>query len=98
MPSMTIVRPNTMTYTGVDDMLKCDGLDDAIIGSTLLDDELILCYSTPKCLDILVEQGMTYEEAQEYFEFNILGAYMGLDTPIFIDTDFFMDEITGTLH
>ena len=27
---------------------------------------------------------MTYKEAVEYFEFNILGSYMGEKTPIFL--------------
>jgi hypothetical protein len=28
---------------------------------------------------------MSYEEAIEYFEYNVLGAYVGENTPIFID-------------
>ena len=28
--------------------------------------------------------GMTWEEAVEYFEFNVIGAYMGEQTPLFI--------------
>jgi hypothetical protein len=36
-------------------------------------------------LEIMIERdGMTYEEAREYFDFNILGAWMGEFTPIFI--------------
>jgi hypothetical protein len=29
---------------------------------------------------------MTYEDASEYFEYNIRGAYMGKYTPLFLDT------------
>ena len=29
---------------------------------------------------------MTYEEAIEYFDYNILGAWMGEYTPVFIQT------------
>jgi len=37
-----------------------------------------------KCLDILQERdGMSLEEAHEYFEFNIIGAWMGEGTPCF---------------
>tara|TARA_R110000868_G_scaffold101689_3_gene279903 strand:+ start:2035 stop:2274 length:240 start_codon:yes stop_codon:yes gene_type:complete len=79
-------------------MLLLDDFDDAVMGSTLLDDELVLCYDITKCLDILISQGMTPDQAQEYFEYNILDAYMGKDTPIFIDTNFFIDGITGTLQ
>ena len=30
--------------------------------------------------------GMSHEEAVEFFEFNTKGAYLGPNTPIFIDT------------
>ena len=31
-----------------------------------------------------MEDGMTEEEAVEYFEFNIIGAWMGEETPCFL--------------
>jgi hypothetical protein len=37
-----------------------------------------------KCIDILMKQGMGLEEANEYFEFNTIGSFMGKDrTPCF---------------
>ena len=36
-------------------------------------------------LDILIDDGMTYEEAVEYFEYNIVGAYLGERTPTFLN-------------
>ena len=30
-------------------------------------------------------EDMTHEEAEEYFEFNIAGAYVGENTPTYID-------------
>ena len=45
----------------------------------------IVAYDTAKILDILCERdGMEGDEALEYFEFNIAGAYVGERTPIFI--------------
>jgi hypothetical protein len=45
----------------------------------------IVAYDTAKILDILCERdGMDDDEALEYFEFNIAGAYVGDRTPIFI--------------
>jgi hypothetical protein len=41
--------------------------------------------------------GMTPEEAQEYFEFNIQGAYVGESTPIYVfpcDMDFVKEDLT----
>jgi hypothetical protein len=37
-----------------------------------------------KCIGILVKEGMTWEEAEEYFEFNTIGSFMGDEgTPCF---------------
>jgi hypothetical protein len=61
-----------------------DGFDDAIIG--FVSHPLtgyIACYDTDKCIDILMDEGMTESEAHEYFEYNVLGAYVGENTPCF---------------
>lgn len=31
---------------------------------------------------------MSYDDAYQYFEYNVMGAYMGENTPIYLDTDF----------
>ena len=36
-----------------------------------------------KCLDILKEDGMSEEDAEEFFEFNVIGAWVGEGTPCF---------------
>jgi len=41
-----------------------------------------LIYDGEIIVNLLVEQGMTPEDAHEFLEFNISGAYLGLDTPI----------------
>jgi hypothetical protein len=62
--------------------LKADGFDEAIIGLDEKSGRLI--YSTTKCLEILVkDEEMTMEEAIEHFYYNVSGAYMGEQTPIF---------------
>ena len=69
-------------------MLKADGFDEAILGMTydMVVSEDRLIYSQKKCIDILVKRdGMTYEEALEYMEFNVLGAYVGQNQPLFLD-------------
>ena len=67
-------------------LLKADGFDDAIIG--IDDKSMRLIYSIAKCINILVAQGMSYEEAQEYFEFNTQGSYVGEKTPIWCEDRF----------
>jgi hypothetical protein len=70
-------------------MLKLDGFDDCIVGVSdgiameQLTDEPLLVYDSGKIIEKL-SLDMSQEEAIEYFEFNILRAYMGEDTPIFV--------------
>jgi hypothetical protein len=69
-------------------MLKIDGHDDAIIGPTMLWDEdgnlrQVLVYDAEKIRDTLIKRdGMSFEEAREYIEFNIEAAYTFPDTVI----------------
>lgn len=45
----------------------------------------LACYDVEKCLEILMKRdGMTYEEAQSWFEFNTLGAWVGENTPVYL--------------
>ena len=67
-----------------DEILKADGFDDAIIG--IEETSMRLIYSISKCIEIL-SKDMTEEEAIEYFEFNVNGAYVGEKTPIWCRDD-----------
>ena len=59
-----------------------DGFDASILG---YDTKGRVVYSVDSILETLMERdGMTYEEAREYFYFNIDGAYVGEYTPIYI--------------
>jgi hypothetical protein len=66
--------------------LTADGFDDAIIGLAYrAGSEPLVAYSTSQCIQVLMDRdGMTYDEAVEYFNFNVVDAYMGEGTPIFI--------------
>jgi len=66
-------------------MLIADGFNKAFIGTGSRScSEDVAVYDTDRCIDILMEQGMTDEEAIEYFEFNVLGSWVGSTTPIFL--------------
>ena len=68
--------------------LSEEEFDEAIIGvSERIGDEPVVAYDTTKIVEIL-SRSMTVDEAYEYFEFNILGAYVGKKTPVFITTAF----------
>ena len=68
--------------------LTADGFDDAIIGTCInKDGEVVAVYDINKCIDSLMNNdGMDYEEAEEFFYFNTINCYMGVKTPIFIET------------
>ena len=71
-----------------EEMLKADGFDDAILGvARRCGQPDILSYDVAKILDILVtREGMDDQEATEYFEYNIQGAWVGEFTPCFVYT------------
>jgi hypothetical protein len=65
--------------------LFADGFDMAIIGITEVNEGYKVCYDIGRILELLViEHDMTEEEAIEYYDFNIGGAYVGPLTPIFV--------------
>lgn len=74
-----------MVLTG-EDLLVADGLDDALLGIGWQFNKRIAVYDYHKCLQILVERdGMTRDEAVEFFEFNVVGAWVGEGTPVFLE-------------
>lgn len=71
-----------------EDALICDGFDEAIIGvAERINLGPVAAYSVEKIIQILMERdGMTYEDAYEFFSYNIIGSWMGDHTPVFIYT------------
>lgn len=67
-------------------VLLMDGLDEAFIGLSKRGNEpLLAVYSWDRIIDCLMgNDGMSYDEAVEFAEFNILGAYVGEQTPIIV--------------
>ena len=67
------------------DLLLADGWDAEIIGTAHSPGRpLLVVYDGDAIVARLVERDeMTLEEAEEYFDFNIEGAWMGTRTPVF---------------
>lgn len=62
-----------------------DGFDDAIIGiveSFGVGNRVL--YSKEKILKILYSEGMSNFEAEDYYNYNILGLYGGEQNPLFL--------------
>ena len=56
----------------------------------------LVVYDEAKCLDILVKRdGMSPEEAREFFEYNTAGSWVGEGAPMFLERKT-LDEIKGT--
>ena len=67
------------------DFMFMDGYDDCIEGILeRFGQPPIVCYNKTKVLAKLIKDGMTPEEADEFFSFNQIGAWIGVLTPCFI--------------
>lgn len=68
---------------GDENFFIADGFDDAVIGYANDFTPFRLVYSVSKCIEILKDRdGMSDEEALEYFTYNTSGAWVGENTPI----------------
>jgi len=66
--------------------LTADGFEDAIIGVTINPHHpMVVVYDFQKCVEIMVAQGMSEEDAVESLEFNTLGAYVGKNGPLYME-------------
>jgi hypothetical protein len=62
-----------------------DGFEEALIGFGTRFTSPVTIYDLNKCISVLVKRdGMSEEEAREHMEFNVLGAYVGEETPVFL--------------
>ena len=68
------------------EILFADGYDSAIEGVVWDGERTRVVYRMESILSILMDQGMSYDEASEYFDFNVAGAHMGVYTPLYLET------------
>jgi len=66
--------------------LLADGFNKAITGMCIqFGQDPVVAYDYEKCIEILQERDdMTHGEAIDYMEFNVIGSYMGINSPVFI--------------
>ena len=71
-----------------DKILFLDGYDDCFAGICLrFGQQPIAIYDYQKIIDKLMEDGLDDIDAEEWFNYNIIGAYVGEYTPAFIVKD-----------
>lgn len=67
------------------DALLAEGLEEALVGvARRCGQPTLAVYSYAKAVELLMRQGLTDEEACEHLEFNVLGAWLGPHTPVFL--------------
>ncbi len=66
--------------------LLADGFENAFVGvARRCGQPELAVYDYHKAVDILMERdGMSNDDAVEYMEFNVVGAWMGPNTPIWL--------------
>lgn len=66
-----------------------DGFDDAIVGiAEEFGNGKRILYSKYKIFEILVKRdNMTYSDAEEFYNYNILGMYVSPQNPVFLDVE-----------
>ena len=67
-----------------EELLFVDGFDVAIIGIDTVTYRVV--YNKEIMIEVLIAEGMSYEDALEHFSYNIEGAYVGEKTPIYCQT------------
>ena len=83
-----------------EEALLCDGFDDAIIGVAQRINLCVAAYDVDKIIEILIpdmdldgeelklpieeQDSRRHEMALEYFNYNIIGSWVGENTPVFI--------------
>jgi hypothetical protein len=67
-----------------EELMFVDGFDDAIIGIDTVSYRVV--YNKEIMIEVLIAEGMSYEDALEHFSYNIEGAYVGEKTPIYCQT------------
>ena len=84
---MKFEEKKDLLYQLSPDVIVADGFEDALIGVGQQFNKAMAVYDRQKCIEILMERdGMSDEEAVEFFEYNVTGAWVGEYTPIFLET------------
>jgi len=62
-----------------------DAFNEALIGfGERCNMPTVAIYSIDKVIRVLEKTGMSHEEACEWYDYNIVGAYLGENTPIYV--------------
>jgi len=78
-------KNNSGPATSKDVPLTADGFDSCFIGYFQRVGSIHLAvYDYGLCIDLLMKEGMSWEDATEHMEFNVVGGWVGEGTPAFM--------------
>tara|TARA_R100000005_G_scaffold82597_1_gene50279 strand:+ start:791 stop:1042 length:252 start_codon:yes stop_codon:yes gene_type:complete len=67
-------------------MIFADGFEKAFLGVGTQFNKKVAVYSSKEViLNLMADSDMTFDEAVEYFYYNIVGSYVGEETPVFLE-------------
>lgn len=75
----------------MEDLILFTEFDEAFVGTTYRNGELLAVYDYEIMVALLIKDGMTEEDAIEYIDYNVLGAWFGDKTPIVVYPQFLED-------
>jgi phage terminase Nu1 subunit (DNA packaging protein) len=89
---VTVTRQQLAELCG-DDLMFADGLDDALIGVVhRFGQEPVALYDRAQVIELLADYGgegdpddQAIQDAEEYFAYNVIGAWVGDRTPAFAE-------------
>lgn len=84
--SLTRVQINEYLESIGESALLADGFDEALIGfSQRMNEPMLAVYSYEKMVRVLMDNDdLSYDDAVEYLDFNVVGAWVGEQTPIIV--------------
>jgi len=81
--SSDFVEEMSTTFPNMVRLEPHDKFDKAIIGVVERINLHVLCYDVAHLL-LILQEDMSEDEAQEYFDYNIMGSWMGDHTPVYM--------------
>ena len=79
------IRERLVEQYGDDELLFADGFDESIIGVSIGTPHRVVYDARFMVATLIMNDSMGYSDAWEFLEFNTFQAYVGENTPIYVD-------------
>ena len=73
-----------MEVLAEEECLTADGFDAALVGCTY-GANVVAVYDIQRMIEVLVNEGMEHDDAVEFLEYNVVSAYLGDKTPLYVN-------------